>query len=467
MGFFSKVLPKKRAKRNFKRNVNRALSKLLHAGTSGAVVPMFEDMPTKIDWRAYEIINEQDVTLSPVLKYGEKCGAFRSKISGGGERGRALNKVVQASFGLLDAQEWLAGRSRVEGVAFLYLRGRPHGRFNVLDARGCGGRKLRAGGNYWWDGWEGNDAVRFAPRRGTLNKDDEDTLVDRNRLCVFAPTSDINPEGDTRRALPLLRIAWLSSLLEQAEQVYTERFSLPKEILKRAIEGMNPDDVDNAFIDALGEIEDSLAIDNLAMDSREKMEIIEAKGKTWEFLKELRSKLEARAHKLITGEMQSSGGAGEAGDRGGHELADKQLFFAAKSTMGKLAEAFTIQVIPFLEEINNWWLPEADEDEPPMKWEFLAPIEKQRIQPAEMYAGMDRAVPMKWGFIDAVLGTESGKDPDSFFVSPVALQKTQPMMPSSTGEAEQRKDREVPGSNMPAENEKNPEDLRNVGEEEE
>lgn len=462
--FLGMKLPSRRSKRNFKAQVNKAVAKYLY-GQKGARVPMFEDLPTKMDWRAYEIIYEQDTCLAPARKLARKCGAFRAKISGGGERGKALNTALKHSVGLHDIQEWLAMHGEVEGVAFAWLMGRPHGKMNVLDFRGCGGRKLKAGGNYWWDGWAGNSAVRFSPKRGNLDKEDEAVNLDRNRLCVFTPTASINPEGDTRLAFCLLRIAWISSIVEQSEQVHAERFSIPKEIIKRVVDGMNPDDVDDAFTNALGEIEDSLAVHNLGMDMREKLEIVEVKGKTWEFLKELRSKLEARAHRLLTGEIQSGGGAGEKGDRGGHDVADKQLFAAAKYLMVKMGESWTMQVLPFLESINDFWLPKAGEDDPPMKITFQAPIEKQRVTPAETIAAIQVGYPLKYGFIDDVFGHESGEDPDKKFISPTVGQKVD--KPSSTGEGVQRKDRAEPDSGMPAENEKNKQDLRNVGKEDE
>ena len=478
MGMLDFILrrPPVKSPRDEKKNVNKPDPTNLYA-QGGVAVKMFEDLPTLQKAQAYKILYEHDTVVIPAQKLAQKCGAFRSSIVGGGETGEFMQEVVNQSMGLQAAQEYLY-YAVIEGVRFLWKRARPAGKINVLDARDCGGQKVRAGGHYWWDGYDGGNVIRFQPLAGwSATKEAVD--VDRDRVLVFKPSVDANPEGDTKLAQNLLRVAHLSALLDVAEQVYTERHSLPKEIIKRVMDDLDPASVASAITVGLSKLQGAHALKNWSMERKEALELIEASGRTWQFLESLRSSLNARGHKLLTGENLTSDSTG-SGDSGSSEQADNQLFSRAAYAMALMGESFTNEMLPFLLEVNKHRAPPLKLKDEPMRWVFRAPVEKQRLKPAELYGAWDRGYPTEYGFCAAVLGTDvpPGKNPRDLFyrvgMSPedqakkqeLAEQQTKEMMPSSTGGAEQRKDREVPGSDMPPDDKQDKQtDKRNMDKE--
>lgn len=468
MGILDVIRPKRKSPKDITKNVNVPEAKR-RLSRRGATVPMFEDMPTLSEPKAYSIIYEQDTTFSPLQKTARKCGAFKSMIVGGGERGKMMQQIVDQGVGMKVAQEWMF-YAIVEGWRGLWLKAIPKGRFNVLNLFGSGGKKLNAGGNWWWGGWDDPTVIKMSPINSYLP--DESVLCERERVCIFCPTADVNPEGDTRMAQNSLRVAYLTSLLDVAEQVYTERHSLPKEIIKKVMSELDPLSVESALQAGLDELAGASALKNFTLDSKEALEIVETSGRTWQFLQALRASLNGRGHKLVTGENLTSDSS-DSGDTGSSELADKQLFGVAAYIMSMMSEAFTMQVLPFLEEVNKHILPPALKKDPPMVWVFVPPIEKQRLSPAETFGAMDREYPLTYGFISQVLGTgvPPGKNPDDIFVIPSKMRAAQAveeagMMPSSTGEGRQRPDREVPGSGMPPEDKQDKQtDKRNLDKE--
>lgn len=437
-------------------------------GSRGGTVPMFKDFPTLSNPAAHSLIYEMDTCFSPLQQLARRCGAFSSEIVGGGERGRAMQEhVVDQSIAINAAQEFLS-YGQMEGVRFLWLRGRPVGKWNVLDARDCGGIKVRAGGNFWWDGHDGNNIVRFAPLSG-FSQDQKDQKLERWRVAVFKPSIEVNPEGDTRQAVNLLRVAHLSQLLDVAEQVYTERHSLPKEIIKRVMDDLDPDSVGSAIAVGLDQLEGATALKNWSMDRKNALELIEASGRTWQFLEALRVSLRARARELVMSDSEGSGG-GEKRDPSS-ELSDKQIFSVAAYIMKNMAECFSTDVLPFLERINEHKLPPAKAKDPPMVWTFKPPVEMQRITPQQLYGGLNLGIPTVNKFIYEVMGAPipTGVDPDGVFIykpsSPFGEEKDdKPKLPSKDGGSEQRPDREEPGSGMEPEPTQDKDgDLRNQG----
>jgi hypothetical protein len=467
MGFFDWIkLPTKRSPKDDAANVNEPTSTSA-VGNRGAKLPLFRDLPTEIAYRAYDQIYSQDVTYHPLLKRAKKCGGFTAMVIGEGERRDQLQDVVDNSMGMPQTQEFLS-YSDVEGVRGVWMMASPRGKMNVVSFLGGGMKKWKAGGELWWGGFQSRDAVRLSPRSSTHLQ--EDVTLDRNRLLVHCPTIEVNPDGDTTLGLNLLRIATLGKLLEGAMQVYTERHSLPKEIIELVMREYSPSFVTSAASAALATLQDANAMKSWSTTPDEALKMVEASGKTWQFLLEMYKLLATRAHKLTTGEFLTSGT--DTGDI--PELAERQFFSAAAYAMKLMGESFTHDFLPYAEKINEHWLAPRKKKDPPMWIEFRAPIEKQQLKPAEMLQIMDRWYPTTYADASAVFGTElpPGVDPKAVFLKPgmPSVKAEEPAkpddkVPSSTGETDQRTDREQEDSNIPADDtrkqDKN-EDLRTV-----
>lgn len=469
-------LPKKKSPSDKEANINKPRA-TGGFGRRGSALPGFEDLPTRIEPKAYDIIYEHDTTYQPLLKRARRCGSFVPVVVGGGKRGQGLQRALDLSRGLNEMKEFLS-YADVEGVRFAWLRSMPMNDMNVIDARGCGGRKLKAGGDYWWGGHDSNLGVRLAPPSNLREEEDEDMLVDMTRMMVVCPSAEVNPEGDTKFGLALLRVAKEAAVLDDAEYVYAQRHSLPKPVLEVLMTAFGEEHISHALNTAVGKLAGLSSMDAIAMDAEKVMKLLEANGKTWQFLTELRISLNGRAHKLVTGENLTSDSSG-SGDSGSSSNAEKQFLSAAAYVMSSQSDAWTYTLLPFLEKVNESWLPARRKSDPPMYVEFRAPVEKQRLTVAEISQIADRNVPIRWDELYSTTGLTMPEGVDQEFGPYYLHSKMNPKgapggdeggdLPSNTGESTQRSDREQEDSGIPADDtrKKDPrEDLRNADKEE-
>lgn len=367
----------------------------------GRGLPGFTDLPTKIYHKAYDIIYEHDCTFSPLYKRAGKCSKFSMHLVGSGALRDELQRVLDNTIGLPQILDFLS-YSDVEGWRCAFMRVSPLGKMNVANFLGQGGRKIKAGGEYWWGGYEEPDVVRLRPTTQQIKKD-EDASYDANRFIICSPSGDVNPEGDTRLGLNMVRIASTAAILDNAEYVYTERHSLPREIIETVIKRFNPSSVVSAMTSAITALRGADALDVAGTNAEQILKLLEPSGKTWQFLDALREKLESRAHKLVTGEDKSSGGGGGV-DVGIPDNAEKQFTAAASRLLSLFAEEFSLKLIPFLIEANSHWLPAAEKDAPPMYIEFRPTPEKNKLSVAELCQVADRGFPIDWDDFFSITG---------------------------------------------------------------
>lgn len=476
MALFGLIKPRKKVDGAKGEQPNRPTVRRFH-GRRGARVPLYEDLPTGMERRAYEIIHEQDSTFAPLQKRGQKCGGFVPVVVGEGERKDQMQEVVDHCRGVPQILEHLS-YADLEGARFAWMKAEAFGRMNVVNFLGGAGRKVLAGGDIWWGGYGSDDAVRLAPLNGIRGDGDEDVTLDRKSLLVFCPSAEINPEGNTMMAVSMYKIARLSAVLSIAETVYTERHGLPKEVVEVILKEFDAASVNTAINDAASALRGSSAMDVMGLTPAEIVKLLEPTGTTWKFLQALRVSVQSRAHRLVTGESISSG-MEQGGDVGSSDLAEKQFFSKAAYIMKMMAEPFSHEFLPFLEKINDHWLAPKRKKDKPMFIEFRPAVEKTKLTVQELLQSMDRGVPIRWEECYSVLGlTEIEKLRETYgdhYFKPNLITSgggnpDDEQVPSSTGDSTQRSDREAPGSGIDdkmTRKQDSKKDIRNVDNDEE
>lgn len=462
MGMFDWLKKPKRKELKLEENANKAVT----VGTEGRGrgLPGFSDLPTQIFWNAYDIIYEHDCTFSPLQKRAQRCSKFAMHLVGSGDFRNEMQKILDETIGLPQALEFLS-YADLEGVRFAWLKTSPVGRMNVLNLLGAGGKKLKAGGDYWWGGYDYPDVIRVRP--ATQNdKSDEDATYSASRFVIFSPSGDVNPEGDTRMGLNMIRLGSLAAILDKAEFVYTERNSLPREIIEVVMKKFSPSSVAGMLNSAVAALRGADAMDVAGTSAEQVLKLLEPSGRTATFLLELRNKLESRAHKLVTGEDKSSGSGGN-NDVGIPDNAEKQFMASASRLLNLASEEFTNKVIPFLAEANSHYLPQRKEEDGPLYIEFRPVPEKNKLSVAELSQVANIGGPIAWSDYFAITGLSAIPDIEKthgpYYIKSVMNPggKTEDFATTDSGN-KQRKDRMEP--TKPKEEPKNM-DVRNVDEE--
>lgn len=446
----------------------------------GDLIASYEDPTYQLSPHAYATMRRNDVVLQPMSKLAERIGSMQLTVVGSGKRRDELQKIVDQSIAVSDALEWLAW-ARIEGVRFMWCRSHldEESEMSVGDFRGCGRVKWKAAGAgytpYYWTGWQ-DDRVFKMPEFATSavpkhQLTAEGKEFDRKQIVVFRPGAGNNPEGETELSVQIYLLAEMAQLLDKYMRIYADRFAIPREILKKMIDMIRPDEASSVVSAAAAKIKLANSRQRMAASTTDMLEFVEPTGTTWGFLTEFRGILERRVHRLITGEDQSSGGQGASGERGGHEGSEKQLNASAVAFGKKIVDALTTDWLPFIEKVNDSRLPKLKKSEPRPYLSLRPPVEKQRPTVAEMVQVLDRNVALPTDFIYEVIGCDRPEGlKDVFKLSEDGMIQASPLgqpgeQPTEGGGAEQRKDREVPGSGIPDENtrpqDKN-EDLRNV-----
>lgn len=463
----------------------------------GDTMKSWKDPAYAVSAEAYLTARRNDVVTQPMGKFAEKIGAMSLTVVGQGKLRDELQKIVDQAKGMSDGLEWLAW-AKIEGVRFLSHRAVMDEQigYYVPDARGCGAMKWKAGGNIYWAGWAADldNPKRSIGKVPETNVDPEKPMsekdgqwFDRKEWTVFRPGAGTNPEGELDIALQVFLIAESAQLLDKAMRIYSDRYSLPRELLKKMVDQLRPDEMASTFTSVKTRLATANARTRIPMNAQDALELLEPKGTTWGFLTEYRSMLERRVHKLICGEDVSSGGQ-ESGDRGGRDMADKQLNSAAISFGKKIADALTNDWLEWVIEKNKGLLPRLKSGEPKPYLALRPPVEKQRISVAELVQVIDRDVELNSDFVYEVVGTDKPEGVGPTFKSSrdgamAARQKAaeakaeagvdengDPVSPegdkpSNEGGSTQRNDREQKDSGIPSEDtrKQNPdEDLRNL-----
>lgn len=421
----------------------------------------YRDPSYDLSSKAYYTMRHNDVILQPMTKLAQKIGSMEVEVVGVGKRRDKLQEYCDQAIGWSDILEWMAW-AVVEGVRFSWSNAYLDDDLGywIPDFRGCGRVKWKAAGDgyspWHWTGWEDNRILKLEEYASTgVGPEVESAKAkeyDRNQVVVFRPGAGNNPEGETEHILQMYLLAEAAQLLDKSMRAYAERYGLPREVYKAMVDLLRPDEMTTTMQQHAAKMKLSRGRRRMATTSQDALEIIEPNNNTWQFLTEYRKILEARAHKLITGEMQSSGGSQESGDRGGHDLADKQLNAKAIYVGKKIMDAFTADWLPWIEKLNDHDLPRLKSTEPKPYLALRPPKEKQRPTVAEFIQVYDRG--LKFWTDDAyeIMGVRRPPDvPDIIDINETLPNSGVPGsgsnvnrpdgQPSNEGGAEQRGDR--------------------------
>ena len=370
--------------------------------TSKIRTPEWHDPVYELRREGYHIIRTSPPTAKPMLKMGVSM-ATRQLIAVCEEdpdRAEAVQYVVDRMPGLpemLKEAVW----NTIEGVRFHNLKALPYtvNGYQIPDLRGGSRRKVAAGGNLLWDGERIVKAREPLPlqRSGNISSQEErdEKELPRDRFIVFANASaSPNGESDLGIMLYLLAQGWRCNARNRDE--YRERHGLPYRIVMKNIEALNagrvPQEMQNAA-DKMARASQSV----VAMSDKDRAEMSEPSGTTWQFLIEDERALERVASELVCLEALTSGPASSGPNtRGSAAVSEGQLAMALESLALNIAEALTDDLLPFIMLYNQHLIP-GGMNGAPIHFELQqSPIEAQ-VTPNEALAFADKhSVDTQW-----------------------------------------------------------------------
>lgn len=321
--------------------------------------PVYADPITdELDSDAYEQIRRCPETAYPVNKLGMLLSTFEISVTGGGERAAAVQDVLRQMPG------WSALARRfawaiVEGVRFGWLTARvdSHGR---VVPRMTVHAKENAGGWLRWDGTYVATSHRWTTPLVHPDHYAEPRTLPRERVVVFHPSGSPNPEGDPDLAWQLFLIAEECHALRANRKLYTERFGLPREILRREFAKMNPKAAVSARSNAAAKLEASNRQGMIAgLDTI--LQFVEPGSSAWQYLMTASADMRKLAHMLILQQSLTSE-TSDAGPTGSSKVHESEEWMAVGSVARALSEALTSDLLPFVEACNAHWLPPAEDD---------------------------------------------------------------------------------------------------------
>ena len=437
----------------------------------------FSDPIYNLDPSAYETMRRTDVVAQPMNKLARKVGMMRLVAVGRGARCKAVQNICNHIRGLTDMLEFLAW-AKAEGTRFGWVKGSWCGDFYAPDLRGGGRLKKNAGGVYLWNGYDYSasgegDVVKveeFLYGFGNGLSEAEwrkAKTLDRSRVIVYCSGATNNPEGDLDISWQLYLVAEAAALLDKAQRIYAERHSLPKEVYRKMIDQLRPDEAESVMNNVANRYGVANARQVMAMPAKDMFELLEPKGTTFDFLLEYRRQLEERASKIITDEFITSMGSKSPSQSSNSGEALFEL--SALSMARKISESLNDTLLPLIEQWNSHYLPPLEDGEPPIYLELRPISPRMKTTVAEVVQLLDREVPLPTDWLYEMLGCERDPSlPDFFTGKP----KASPLGGAAGGGfpqiqpdgTAQRRDRPMQdGSEMPpAFTKKRKEDLRNL-----
>lgn len=384
--------------------------------------PSFPDPIVTLDARAYENIRRTDVVAQPVNKLARKVGMFHLVAVGKGKRRDAIQNICNHVRGLGDILEFMTW-AIVEGVRFSWVKGYWTGTFYAPDLRGCGRLKKNAGGAYSWNGFDYSesgegDVVKVEESYMSYGESEQAKrqakTLDRSRVIVFRPGAGHNPEGDLDIGYQLFLVAEAARELDHAQRTYTDRHALPKQVIRKMMDRLRPDEVDNVLATAADRMRVANARQVMAMSSGDLLEYLEPKGTTFDFLLQYRRQLEERASKIVTDEFITTMGSQSPSQssKSGEDLFNVAAFTVAR----KLSESVSDTLLPLMERWNPHYLPAYEAGEPPIYLELRPISARTKLSVGEMVQVMDREYPLPTDWICENLGCERDPSLPDFFV---------------------------------------------------
>lgn len=391
-------------------------------GTGG--MPLFPDPLKLLNYDAYTLLRRTDVVAQPVNKLAKKLGMFRLVAVGKGARRDAVQRVCDNIRGLTETLEYLTW-AVVEGVRFGWVKGHWCEQFYAPDLRGGGRLKRNAGGVYIWNGYDYSasgegDVVKvdeglysFGGGKGEQDARKAKTL-DRSRVIVFRPGAGNNPEGDLDVGYQLYLVAEAASLLDKAQRVYAERHALPKEIIRKMIDRLRPDEAESVLASAAEKFSKANARQVAAMSATDLIEYLEPKGTTFDFLLQYRQQLEERAARIVTDEFITSMGSDKP--TGSSKQGSDLFELSALSLARKMSEPIGETLLRLIEAWNLHYLPAYEEGEPPIYLELRPISPRMKTTVAEIVQMIDRELPLPTDWLYETLGCERDPSLPDFFV---------------------------------------------------
>lgn len=445
-----------------------------------AGMPLFPDALKALNFDAYNLLRRTDVVAQPVNKLAKKVGMFRLVAVGKGARRDAVQRVCDNIRGLTEMLEFLTW-AVPEGVRFAWVKGHWCEQFYAPDLRGGGRIKRNAGGVYIWNGYDysasGNgDIVKIDEGLYSFGGGKNESAarkaktIDRDQVIVFRPGAGSNPEGDLDVGYQLYLVAEAASLLDKAQRVYAERHALPKEIIRKMIDRLRPDEAESVLASAAEKFSKANARQVAAMSASDLIEYLEPKGTTFDFLLQYRQQLEERAARIVTDEFISSMGSDKPT---GSSKAGVDLFeLSALSLARKMSEPVGETLLKLIERWNPHFLPAYQDGEPPIYLELRPISPRMKTTVAEIVQMIDRELPLPTDWLYETLGCERDPSLPEFFVGKAKSSglpgaspfgggmEASPLKPDGTP---QRGDRQQEGEETgPDATKKRKEDLRNL-----
>lgn len=347
--------------------------------------PVYEDVVKDLDANAYTLIRQCPAIYGPMDKIATIIGGMVWKVVGnkkekketgtvpvdepsvdeklelvepetGGARQELLQEIIDNMYGLKAATRAMIW-GFVEGVIFCKVNvGKSldglSDAFVLPDLRNNVRKKVNAGGRLRW---YKDDATgkTYIVREQETNAHAPAELAQPAQLnpaefIIFCPGATGNPEGDSDLAINLFKLARLYNKVMKNLDRYADRHGLPLELL---MGDGRPSTLGSILATKVQALADRKPGENIGLNLKEKIELIEPKGTTATFLLDLKADLEADAARLILKSTLTSDTkqAGPAGSSQVHQGAEDH---AAKAWGEQLADAFTEQLLTWIVEHN-------------------------------------------------------------------------------------------------------------------
>lgn len=331
--------------------------------------PIWADPVEVLDPEAYTKIRRSPAAAHPVRKLGVRLSRYRLEAQGEGPRVEFIQELLDRMPRLKSAIRGLVW-GIVDGVIFGWLHC-PRGATDdgLVIPEIAIRKKVKAGGRLEWNGkivvqqqllFLGAVANIDGNGAGGKAMDFEAKTLDRRKLIVFSPEVSSSPEGSADLAHMLYLIAFEYEQATKNQSWYSKRFGAPWEILKQSVERMRPGIASGQRKAAQDKL-DSMNRQGINIALKQHIELLEPGGNTSEFLGDYTDTLRKIAHLLVllntlTSETQD---AGPTGSSNVHKSEEDE---AVDSVGAAISEAFTADLLPFLEYYNGGLLPEGKID---------------------------------------------------------------------------------------------------------
>lgn len=376
-------------------------------------VPQWSDPPAdELNADCYAIIRTTDLVFFPVTKRAQQLRSMRVVVHGEGAQAEFLQHVIDQSYGLPEAIEWLAKFGPTEGCTFLWIKEALRGGVIVADLRGAGRHKANAGGSLrlvYENTATGRQERIYKQQEWAAASGEQAELASaelpRERLVVYRPGAGSSPEGD-------LELAWMLYLLARRAQTndahwetYGDKWVLPVWLIRQAVENMRPGTTRGKLLGLADAVQELPAGGSMAVDQNTLVELLKAGTEGATTLDMIERSIERRAHRLLLHNELTS--MVTTGDRGNTLVGKSEQDLVIESEALAIAEALD-QLLAYLKARNEAMglLPALKEGEPEPYIRLEPAAAAKSIDPYPAIAAYNAGVelPSVW-FYEQALGS--------------------------------------------------------------